>query len=679
MAVRPFLLGVAAGLAVTVTAAPAQQPPRSSGLDPRAFDAAVRPQDDLFRHVNNGWIASTPMPPERVTYGTLAELSDRVELDLRAIVEEMVAAPNRRAGSEAQQIADLYASMMDEHTIERLGAAPLQPELRKIDAIQTTKALAAEAGYLSSIAAGGPFDGNVSEDATEPGALVFQLVQGGTLMADRDYYLREDAASVDLRAKYLLYLTTTFGLVGRPDAAADARAVLALETELARAQLPRTDTRDTAILKNRFQLSDLPKTLPGFDWTAWAKPQGINRVGAMIVSQPSFFKTFAALMQTTPLSTWRAWLAIRYITSMSSSLSQPFERARFEFFGRVLVNQEVPRARWKRGVGLVSAYLPDAIGRRYVERRFPPASKARAERMVGRIVEAYRRAMATLEWMSPSSRREALAKLGTLTTKVGYPEDWHTYRGLIIKADDLVGNQQRWRVFDNETRMNRVGEGASADRRNWLIAPQVVNAYYNAATNEIVLPAAMLQPPLFNPEADDAVNYGGMGAIIGHEIGHAFDTHGRYRDASGRSRDWWAPQDVRQFETRTRALLEQFTAYSPPGGVRVSGALTLDENLGDLGGLSIAYQAYTLSLEGRPSPVIDGLTGEQRFFAGWAQAWRTKSSDGYVRQMLLVDPHAPPEFRTNGPLGNLQAFYDAFGVKPGDKLYREPGARVTVW
>jgi predicted metalloendopeptidase len=675
MSVRPLL--VAAGLAVAVAAAPAQRPAPVSGLDPRTFDASIRPQDDLFRHVNNGWIASTPIPPERVWFGTLGELADRAELDIRAIIDEIIATPNRKPGSEAQQIADLYASMLDEDTIERLGAAPIQPELRKIDAIQTTKALAAEAGYLSSIAGGGPFDGTVDEDATERGTFVFQLVQGGTLMADRDYYLREDAASIDLRAKYLQYLTTTFEMVGRPDAAADARAVLALETELARAQLPRSDVRDTAIEKNRFLLTDLPKVLPGFDWIAWARPQGIDRVRAVVVSQPSFFKTFAAMVPSTPLATWKAWLAIRYITAMSTWLTRDFNAVRFEFFGRVLVGQEVPRTRWKRGVGLVSGYLGDAIGRRYVEKHFPPAARAHATRIVDNVVEAYRRAIAQLDWMAPSSRREALAKLSGLRTKIGYPDEWRTYRSLVIKADDLVGNQQRWREFDNQYRMARLG--ATGDRRDWVVAPQVVNAYYAPTTNEMVLPAAILQPPLFDPDADDATNYGGIGAMIGHEIGHGFDAHGRYYDATGRVRDWWTPQDVRQFLTRARALVEQFNACSPLAGMHVNGVLTLDENLGDLGGLSIAYQAYKLSLQGRPAPVIDGLTGEQRFFMGWAQAWRTKSSDGYVRQMLLLDPHAPPEFRVNGPLSNLEAFYDAFGVKPGDKLYRDPAKRVTIW
>jgi predicted metalloendopeptidase len=675
MSVRP--LWIAAGFAVAVAAASAQRPALVSGLDPRTFDTTIRPQDDLFRHVNNGWIASTAIPPERVWYGTLAELADRAELDIQAIVDEVIATPNRKMGSEAQQIADLYASMLDEDAIERLGAAPIQPELRRIDAIQTTKALAAEAGYLSSIAGGGPFDGSVGEDTTEPGALVFQLVQGGTLMADRDYYLREDAASIDLRARYLDYLTTTFRMVGRTDAAADARAVLALEIELARAQLPRTDVRDTAIEKNRFLLSDLPKTLPGFDWIAWAKPQGIDRVRAVVVSQPSFFRAFAAMVPTTPLSTWKSWLAMRYITAMSTWLTREFNAVRFEFFGRVLVGQELPRTRWKRGVGLVSGYLGDAIGRRYVEKRFPPAAKAHAERIVDNVIEAYRRAIARLDWMAPSSRREALAKLANLKTKVGYPEEWRSYRSLVIKPDDLVGNQQRWREFDNQYRMARLG--TSGDRRDWAVAPQVVNAYYGPATNEIVLPAAILQPPLFNPDADDAVNYGGIGAMVGHEIGHAFDAHGRYYDSTGRVRDWWTPQDLQQFLARARALVDEFNACSPLAGMHVNGMLTLDENLGDLGGLSIAYQAYRLSLQGRPAPVIDGVTGEQRFFMGWAQAWRTKSSDGYVRQMLLVDPHAPPEFRVNEPLSNLQAFYDAFGVKPGDRLYREEKARVRIW
>jgi putative endopeptidase len=655
----------------------AQRPPLSSGLDPHTFDTSARPQDDLFRYVNGGWIRATPMPPERVTYGTFEELSERTETDVRGLIEVIVASPNRRAGSETQQIADLYASMLDVGRLEALGTTPIQSELRRIDAIQTTSALGAEAGYLSSIAGGGPFDGTVGHDAAEPGALVFQLVQGGTLMADRAYYLRGDAASIEIRAKYLQYLATIFTLAGRPNVEGDARAVLALEIDLAKAQALRTDVRDAARLGNRFRLADLPKTFPGFDWLAWAKPQGIDRVRYVIVSQPSFFKTFAAMIPVTPLDTWKAWLAARYITAMAPLLTEELNDARFEFFGRVLTGQEVARARWRRAVGVVSTYLGDAIGRRYVARHFPSPAKARAERLVGHVIEAYRQAIGQLEWMAPSSRRTALAKLSTLTTTIGYPDEWRDYRGLAIKPDDLVGNMRRARIFENDYKMTRLG--ANADHSGWMITPQVVDAYYNAATNEIVLPAAILQPPLFNLEADDAVNYGGIGAMIAHEIGHGFDTHGRFYDANGATRDWWTPRDVQQFQARTRALVDQFNAYSPIDGMHVNGVRTLDENLGDLGGLSIAYQAYKISLGGRPAPVIDGLTGEQRFFMGWAQAWRAKSSDGYVRQMLRLDPHAPPQFRANGPLSNLQAFYDAFGLKPGDRLYREPDQRIRIW
>jgi len=397
----------------------------------------------------------------------------------------------------------------------------------------------------------------------------------------------------------------------------------------------------------------------------------------VILSQPSFFKAFGGLVQSEPLEAWKAWLAIRYITAMSNWLTREFNMTRFEFFGKVLVGQEAPRVRWRRGVSLVSGYVPDAIGRRYVEKHFPPPAKARAERMVANILEAYRRAIGKLEWMSSSSRREALNKLAALKPRIGYPDEWRTYRQLAIKPDDLVGNQQRWRIFDNEQRMQRVT--LDPERREWLVAPQVVNAYYNATTNEMMLPAGILQPPLFNADGDDAVNYGGIGAMIGHEIGHAFDAHGRLYDANGRLRDWWTPQDVQQFLRRAQALVDQFSAFAPPGGVHVNGARTLDENLGDLGGLSIAYQAYKISLDGKPAPVIDGLTGDQRFFMGWAQAWRAKSADGYIRQMLLIDPHAPPEFRTNGPVSNIDEFYAAFGVKPGDRLYREPDKRIRIW
>jgi predicted metalloendopeptidase len=576
-----------------------------------------------------------------------------------------------------QQIADLYASMMNEALIESLGVKPIRPELDKIAAITTPKELAAEAGYLSSIAAGGPFPGTVGLDPQDPAQFAVQVSQGGTLLPDRDYYLEDDPAFVDARARYEAYLTLIFTLTGRPTAAADARAVLALETALAGIQWTQAESRDVTRTANAFTLWRLPDEMPGFDWLAWARPQSLDRAGRLLLSQPSFFRSFAALVPTVPLDTWKAWLAARYITAMAPNVNQAVSNARFEFFGRVLTGQEVPRLRWKRGVSLVSSVLGDAIGRLYVERHFPAPAKARAQKLVDRLTDAYRGAIAGSEWLRPATKTEALRKLSTLSIKIGYPVEWRSYRGLVIKPDDLVGNIQRSRHFDNAYRMARLSR--PADRSQWLVAPQTVNAYYNHALNEIVLPAGILQPPLFDSEADDAVNFGAIGAVVGHEIGHAFDDRGRYLDWSGRTRNWWRPEDQLEYAARARRLVDQFNALPPVEGLRVNGRLTLPENFGDLGGLSIAYRAYRLALAGRDAPVIDGFTGDQRFFLGWAQAWRFLIRPEYVRQWLLSSPHALPEYRANTPVSNLDAFYAAFDVKPGDKLYREPRDRIKIW
>jgi putative endopeptidase len=671
-----LLAAAAAAAACTAALAAGTQPAPVSGLDLSALDRTVRPQDDLYRFANGGWLARTDIPSDRVSYSAFIELADKADADIRALVEAAGSSSARR-GSTAQQIGDLYASMMNEARIEALGVTPLRPELDRIDAIRTPTELAAEAGYLSSIAAGGPFPGFVAEDAREPGQLVVHLGQGGTLLPDRDYYLKDDARSVEIRRKYQEYLARLFTLTGRPAALADAKAVLDLEIELARAQWPPADSRDPAKTYNRFTFAQLSSEMSGFDWPAWARPQGIHRVRHVVVSQPSFFKRFAALVPETPLGTWKAWLAGRHLTAMAPYLSEPFANARFEFFGQLLTGQEIPRTRWKRGVSLVNGYLGDAVGRLYVGRHFPPSAKARAEKVVATMLDAFRQAIDDLDWMKPETKREARGKLARLKTKVGHPSVWRSYRGLEITPDDLVGNVQRAQKFENDRRMTGVTLGI--DRAEWLVAPQTVNAYYNPALNEIVLPAAMLQPPLFDAAADDAVNYGRLGAIIGHELGHGFDERGRRFDGQGSVRDWWTAADVEGFQANARALSAQASAFSPFPGVRVSGDLTLGENIGDLGGLSVAFRAYRLSLAGRKPPTIDGFTGEQRFFIGWAQVWRTKMRPEFLRQSMVSSPYAPPEFRANGPASNLPGFYEAFAVKPGDGLYREPPARVRIW
>lgn len=650
---------------------------QSSGFDPGSLEGAIRPQDDLYRHVNADWLARTAVPPERVTYGTFGELAEAVDADLLALVQDLRAGPPARAGSPARKIADMYASVTDEATLAAQGAAPMRAQLRRIDRIRTIRDMAAEAGALSALAAGGPFHGAMASDPEDPSRLIVQIAQGGTLLPERDLYVRTDAYAVEVRTRYVAYLATLFRLLEREEAEGEARAVLALETELARAQWVRADSRDPVKTANRYTFRELARDMPGFDWDAWGRPQGLTAGGSVVLAQPSFFTAFAALVPVTPLETWQAWLRARYVTAVASYVSDPFGDARFEFFGRFLTGQEVPRRRWRRGVALAGGYLPDAVGRLYVERHFPRASKARVERIAAHVRAAFHEAIGGAAWLSPPAAREARRKLSRLRIRVGYPEGWRDYRDLVVKPDDLLGNVQRAQHFENQQALVRTTRGD--DPRHWPVPAHSVNAAYSPATNEIVLPAGLLRPPIFDAGADDAVNYGAIGGIIGHELSHAFDARGRHFDAGGARRDWWTPADARAFVGLAVRLVEQANAWPPFDGTPIDGTFTFAENAADLAGLSIAYRAYRQSLGGRRSAVIDGLTGEQRFFIGWARAWRATVRPEYVRQMLLTDPHAPAVFRVNGLVQHIDGFHEAFGVRPGDRLYRRPEDRVRIW
>lgn len=665
----------AALLAVVVTALPRAQAPRS-GFDVAEFDRTVQPQDDLYRHVNAAWLQRTAMPTDRVTYGTFAELADKTERDLRDIIDEVAARPDRPRGSPAQQIADLYASTVNVARIEEIGVAAIQPELRRLEAAKNTRDIAAEMGYLSSIAVGGPFGGTIGIDPSHPGVPVARVTQGGILLPDRDYYLSGDPALAAIRTQYTQYLSRIFGLAGRPAPDDEARAVVAFETALAGVMWTEADSRDIASTHTRFTLRQLGTEMPGFDWYAWAKPQGIDRSPGVILAQPSFFKAFAALMPTVPLPTLRAWLLSRYLTAAAPYLSQGFDMARFDFFGAMLTGQKTPRERWKRGVGMVSTYLGDALGRLYVEKHFSNATRARVQKMLANVLDAYRETLRDTESLGPQARHEALDKLSALSTGVGYPSRWRDYRTLTIKPDDSLGNWQRALAFDNQYRLGNVSGTAGGE---WLLPPQTVNAYYTASTNEIVLPAAIFQPPLFDVNADDAVNYGAAGALIGHEIGHAFDDRGRRYDGAGAVRDWWTAADAQRFDERSRRYAAQLSGYEALPGLHVDGPLTVAESAGDLGGLTVALRAYRLSLKGKRSPVVDGLTGEQRFFMGWARMWRAKERDEYVRSTLHSVPYLPSALRANAAVTNVDGFFDAFNVRPGHRLYRAPADRIRIW
>ena len=671
---RPLIFAAVAVGACVVAMPRAQS--LKSGLDVAGFDRSVLPQDDLYRYVNGGWLARTAIPGDRVSHGAFTEIADKTEQDLRAIIEEVTARANRPRGSAAQQIADLYTSVVDEARLEQLGASPIQPQLRRIDAIRSTRDLAAEAGYLSSIAAGGPFGGTIGLDPLNPGAPVARVTQGGTLLPDRDYYLKNEEPFAGVRAKYRRYLTRIFELAGRASPQEDAVAVLALETALARVQWTESESRNSAATYTRFTLRQLAAEMPGFDWAAWAKPQGIDRSPAVILAQPSFFKAFAAMVPEVPLAAWQAWLVSRYVTAAAPYLSNAFNDARFDFFGAVVTGQALPRTRWKRGVSMVNGYLGDAIGKLYVEKHFSQDARLRVQKMLANVIEAYRSALRDATWMAPQTKHEALEKLSAISTGVGYPVRWRDYSGLTIRPDDLLGNWQRALKFESQTRLGNVAGTAGGE---WPMTPQTVNASYSPATNEIILPAAILQPPLFDLSADEAVNYGAAGALMGHEIGHAFDDRGRRFDGAGTVRDWWTDVDARAYQERVGRLVAQMNTYEPLPGLRVNGELAWSESMGDLGGLAIAFRAYQLSLKGKRSPVIDGLTGEQRVFMGWAQIWRSKEREEFLRSTLQTSPYLPASLRANAAASNIDGFFEAFGVKPGNRLYRVPVERVRIW
>ena len=641
------------------------------------MDTSVSPRADFYQYVNGAWLSKTPLPPDRALYGTFIELIDAAEADIRSLVETAATEPNRAEGSVSQQVGDLFESFMNERRTEELRVTPVKRHLDRIAAVQTMSEFAKLVGELSTIGIDGITTEFIQPDAKDPTVNIVRIRQGGTSLPQRDYYLSSDPKYVEIRQKYVEYLTTVFTLIGRPSPAADAKAVLTLETELAKVQWAPVESRDAIKTYNKVAVANLNTEFRGFDWAAWAHVQGYDKSPGVIVLQPSFLSGVGDLATRTPLYEWKAWLRARLIVSEGQFLSKPFVDANFEFLGRTLTGQQQQRERWKRGVALVQQSMAEAVGKLYVEKHFPPAAKARMQAMVANLLEAYRQSISSLDWMTADTKKEALTKLAKFTTKIAYPDKFRSYQGLVIKKDGLLGNVERAAKFETDFQVAKLGK--PVDRSLWRMAPQVVNAYYNPLQNEIVFPAAILQPPFFNFEADDAVNYGAIGAVIGHEIGHGFDDQGRHYDGDGRLRDWWTKADDAEFRKRAKGLSDQFDEFEALPGLYVNGALTLGENIGDLGGLSIAFKAYKISLGGKPSPEIDGFTGEQRVFIGWEQCWREKIRDERLRMIVTSNPHAPARYRGANPPTNIDAFYEAFGVKPGDKMYRAPEERVRIW
>ncbi len=655
----------------------AEAPVLKSGVDMTFVDPKVRPQDDLFRHVNGKWLAEAPIPADRPLDGAFYKLRDKSEADLRAIIEESAAKADAAPGSEARKVGDLFASFMDEARADSLGIDPVNDELADIAAIKDKAGLLGEFARLARTGTDVPFGVSVDTDAKKSDQYIISLSQGGIGLPDESYYRLEKFKPI-LDA-YRAHIRKMFELAGLPDPAGSAEKIVALETRLAKEHWDRVKNRDDVLTYNKKSIKELADLTPGFDWAAEFDRMGAKGVEEVVVRQPSFFTAMAKAIDEVPLSTWKTWLDWSVLRNHAPLLSKPFVDESFNFYGKTLTGTQEIKPRWKRGVSAVESALGEAVGKLYVAKTFPPEAKARMRQLVANLIEAYRRDIQSLEWMGPETKRKALEKLAKFTPKIGYPDKWRDYSKLEIRRDDLVGNLQRSAEFETDRQFAKLGK--PVDRSEWLMTPQTVNAYYNPGMNEIVFPAAILQPPFFDLKADDAVNYGGIGAVIGHEIGHGFDDQGSKYDGDGNLNDWWTDSDRKEFDARAKKLIEQYDGFEPAEvpGQHVNGALTIGENIGDLGGLTIGYKAYRIALGNAEAPVLDDLTGDQRFFTGWAQVWRAKYRPAELARRLAVDPHSPAEFRCNGVVRNIPEFYKAFGLKEGDKLWLSPDRRVQIW
>ncbi|WP_299729456.1 M13 family metallopeptidase [uncultured Endozoicomonas sp.] len=647
-----------------------------SGIEYENMDSTVRPQDDFYRYVNGQWLDTTEIPKDKSRYGSFSKLYEASQEALRTVLES--AEENRRTttDNDARKLGDFYASYMDEARINELGIAPLNDELSRIADIEAHEELP---GVLAELGAKGittPLGWYVNNDARQSEINALYVYQSGLGLPDRDYYLKGDERSEKIRSQYLDYITALFTLAGQADPEKSASKILALETRIAGVQWSQVERRDPIKAYNKMTVADANQLVGDFNFSDYLQGFGVD-VDQVIVRQPSYLEKLSVIIGDTDLSTWKVYLVFHTLNDYASSLSESYANARFDFYGRTLRGIEEPSPRWKRGVNAADDVLGELLGKEYVKTYFPPQAKARMSTLVDNVIDGFEASIDDLPWMSEPTKFAAKVKLSKFTPKIGYPDQWRDYSTLEIKPDDLVGNFMRSSQWQYEKMAAKAGK--PVDRSEWFMTPQTVNAYYNPVNNEIVFPAAILQPPFFNLAADDAVNYGAIGAVIGHELGHGFDDQGAKYDGDGNLRNWWGDEDLEQFKARGAKLVDQYNAFKPFDDMSINGQLTLGENIGDLGGLSVAYKAYQLSLSGKESPEIDGFTGEQRFFMGWSQIWRIKTREQALRQQLVVDPHSPGEYRAKAVLSNLDEFYEAFEVEEGDGMYRKPEDRVRVW
>ena len=647
-----------------------------SGIDRQYFSKTLGPGDDFYEYVNQGWLESTEIPADRADYGTFSILYDRTQEQIRDLIEA-AAETDAEKGSDAQKIGDFYKSYIDVEARNAAGIEPIQPLLEKVAGIEDKQQLATVMAELLRNGVGGPFVAYISPDARRSDQYAVHLYQSGLSLPDRDYYLEDEDRYVRLREVLDAYIEDLLAAAGHDDAAKAAEQIVNLETKIAAAQWTKVANRDPVATYNKKPAEEMSSLFTNFPWQQYAEAAGVGEQAEFIVKQPSFLEELDKLIAEVPLQTWKDFLTYQVVDAYASAMTEELEKLHFAFHATAITGVEEQKPLWKRGVEATEGTLGELVGRLYVEKHFSPRAKERMEELVENLKRAFAIRIEKLDWMSKGTKKQALEKLSQFTTKIGYPDEWKDYSKLTIEPDDLVGNLLRSAHVEYQRELDKLG--GPIDRNEWHMTPQTINAYYNPVMNEIVFPAAILQPPFFNLEADDAANYGAIGAVIGHEISHGFDDKGSKYDGTGNLRDWWTLEDREEFEKRAKELVGQYSTYSPLDGMSVNGELTLGENIGDLGGLAVALEAYKLSLGDQPAAEIEGMTGLQRFFLGWSQIWRRKYREAELQRRLLTDPHSPSRYRVNGIVRNMDDFYDAFDIDSDDPLYVAPEERVYIW
>lgn len=647
-----------------------------SGITKKNMDTLVNPGDNFAEYVNGKWLKTMKIPADKASYGAFDMLYDKSQKDVKTIIEEAAKQKNAE-GSNEQKIGDAYSSFMNRKDRDAKGVAPIQSELKSIDAIKDYNDLASFFGTANRTGISIPFNISVYTDFKDPSKYILITWQGGLGLPEREYYTSTDPKMAEIRKKYLGHVEKMLQLGGIQNPTESAAKIMALETSMASNHMKKEDTRDMMKLYNKYATADLKTVMPDFNWTAMLTKASVEKEKNIVVTQVEYLKSLNNIIKTTPIDTWKTYLKWGVINKSASLLTTELDNQNFEFYSKTLNGTEKPEEDWKRAVNTVNASLGEVVGKVYVEKHFSPEAKERMVGMVKNLLKAYSESIKKLDWMSADTKKEALKKVDKFMIKIGYPDKWIDYSSLKIAKNDLYGNTQRSTEFEYKRNLDKLGK--PVDRAEWGMTPQTVNAYYNPSLNEIVFPAAILQPPFFDLNADDAVNYGAIGAVIGHEIGHGFDDQGSTFDGDGVLKNWWTPADLTAFKAKTGALVAQYSSFKAFPDLSVNGAYTLGENIGDLGGLSIAIKAYKESLGGKEAPVMDGFTGMQRVFLGWGQVWGEKTREEALRSQIASDPHSPAKFRINGVVRNVPEFYEAFKIKPTDSLYLAPEKRVKIW